>query len=213
VATVLALRKGTDGFPGVGWWLGFGVLLAVVARGASFGHVALLGGWNRSATAASLIAGAGVVVLSVLAGAIARRLSGTNGSLQTIAAVMLILTVVAASTYRIVDAWKLARPLPYVGVFLDTAACPAVFDAQRRPLVSMVTAEGTATPPAQAKRVEEPRCYVGGYYVAENDQWLFVAESPNPDAGAPGRLLLVPRDAAQLAATATQPLNKLPAAR
>ena len=198
-------------FPSVVWWIAFGVGLALAARAVTLADVRLVTG-STAQTLVSVLVAVAVIAVSAFLGGVAERLLPSEADasrvLQAMAAVMLVLTVAAVSAFRIADARTVDRPLPYVGVFLDTEDCPAVFDVFRRPLASKVTAQSNADPqpPSEAKMVEEKRCFVGGLYVGESDQWMFVAKRPEPDR-APGRLLLVPRDAAQLGTTANSPLN------
>ena len=210
VAVVLAFSGG-ETFPSWKWWLVFGVALAFVARIVALADVRLVAGWNSKTTIFSSVVAAGVIGLSAFVGSAGGRLlpaaADAGRKLQAKAAVMLVLTIVAASAFRVADAWTVDRPLPYVGVFLDTEDCPPVFDVNRQPFVSMVTPEGNVDPPPKPARVQEKRCFVAGLYVGESDQWMFVAEPPNEKRRAPGRLILLPRDAAQLGATANSPLT------
>jgi hypothetical protein len=187
---VLAFRTRDQAFPGLGWWIGFGIALAVVARAAALVDVRLLQGWNRDAWLLSVIVAIAVVGLSAVVGLGVRRFWTSPTGVQTLAAAMLVLTVVAASAFRIADARTVDKPLPHVGVYLDTDDCPPVFDV------------------VQLSESGKKQCYVGGFYLGESSTWIFVARSAERDA--PGRLLLVPRDSAQLAATATKPLSGLP---
>ena len=191
---ILAFRERAQPFPGWSWWIGFGIALAVVARAAAFIDRRLLQGWTLDAWLLSGIVAVLVVGLSVLVGIGAQRIWVSEPSdrtdLQTLAAAMLVLTVVAASGFRIADAWTVDKPLPHVGVYVDTDDCPPVFDV------------------LQEAESGEKQCYVGGFYLGESSTWMFVARPAARNA--PGRLLLVPRDSAQLAATATQPLSGLP---
>ena len=191
---VLAFRDRQQEFPDWTWWIGFGVALAVAARVAAFIDRRLLEGWTADASVLSAIVAALVIVLSPLVGFAVRRFSasesGNRTDLQTLGAAMLVLTVIAASAFRIADAWTVDKPLPHVGVYVDTDDCPPVFD------VLQESASG------------DKQCYVGGFYLGESATWMFVARPA--ERGAPGRMLLVPRDSAQLAATATRPLSGLP---
>jgi hypothetical protein len=212
VAVVLMRRKRSDSFPAGDWWLWFGLALAFAGRFVTLLDFRVVySGTDWTAIATSIVAGV-VILLSVAAGHMIKTHGPAQADpgrrFQILAAAMLILAVLTVSAYRVTDALTVDLPRPYVGVFMDTADCPPVFDVFRRPLASTVTAEGEVSPAPEAKTVEEKRCYVGGFYVGESDRWIMLAGAKTN--GAPGRLLLVPRDSAQLGAVATTPLDRPP---
>jgi hypothetical protein len=208
VVSILAFGRRGDAFPGVGWWMVFGAALAIFVRGAALLGVRPPDSWTETVFVSAGVALA-VIFLSAAGGAAAGRLlprdADDGRKLQVLVAIMLVLTVVAASAFRVADASIGNLPLTYVGVFVDTEDCPPVFDVVRQPYVSRVTPDGDVTPTPTPTNVEEKRCYVSGFYLGESDTWMFLAK--DKEASIPGRLLLVPRDSAQLTATAKESLS------
>jgi hypothetical protein len=214
VIGVVVLRDRDLPFPGFWWWLLVGLMIVVVTLVATSIDRRLVTGWNADATTLTTEVAIGVVLVSAILGKLCQRAvgkgKGDGPQLQAMAGLILVLSIGAVAVLRIAEARTVDQPLPYVGVFLDTQDCPPVFDVLRRPYVSSVVPEGEVTPAPKAAVVTEQRCYVGGFYLGESSDWMFVAKLRDPAVRAPGRLLLLPRSSAQIAAAAKSELDDLP---
>lgn len=219
----LGLKLAAGGSTTTRWWIAAGVLVALVGRGlTAITDPQVLAGSTGATTLWSVAGGVMVTSITAILGKAATAQGARAGSrsdrLQLVMAALLVAAVAGVAAFRISDAGTVSSSLPSVAVFLDTDDCPSVFDAISAPRVLKVgpevfgDAQVARSPKARSRIVTQKQCNVLGFYVGENDHWLFVAESPDVPHGAPGRLLLVPRDHARLAAVANTSLHADPKA-
>lgn len=169
-------RNAMAGWPTWWMWALFG--LAISVYGACFAGAPPVFAPFQRGSGGSLpwVLGIGAATIVLAAGF--GRLCATNPSVQLGLALVLALSVVSASAMKIVDAWKRDHPLPEATVALAASTCKAVPEARPVP----------------------GGCRVSGFYIAENDKWIYLVQQSRectPDGQKEvvhGRLVLVPRD-------------------
>jgi hypothetical protein len=205
-------------------WLLIGLGLAVYSKiVVTVSDLRLSGLWSWDVVMWSLVAAVAIGLMTLGLGVLS-RLSVRDDfdrldRVQLVGAVLLVAAIFAASVFKIVDAGFAHRVLPQVVAFLQTEDCPTVDDVARAGLdVPNDPADEPDEPGTQggnrAPTAEPPRCSVAGFYVGENDQWIFLArpkDTRGPKAKRdPSRLFFVPRDSVVFAGAATTPLDPSP---
>lgn len=173
--------------PSRGWWAFFGFSVGIYAWIAATlpNRITSLGSQTADGYVPSLVAGLIFLALASMAlGYLGRTRLGeipvperTNwGRFKLNASITVVICVVGASLFRIIDARFIPDPSPVVAVYTERKDCAPV--------------------PAPDRSL--PGCPIVGYYFGEGDQWLYLIQTPDPRIPAvcelKDRLLLIPRD-------------------
>jgi hypothetical protein len=176
-----AVSRGAEGdFPRSREWSSLSLSIAIYAWfGASISYGSLQGDVTFGYVTACLGAALGLIVTSLaLARYGAWRLAEVERPSRTdkakiVGAIALLLCVLGASSYRVIDAFFLPEFAPFAAVYTEKDAC-------------------------QKKNPRRGRfCLLRGVYIGESGDWLYLIKEPSPrlpDVYS-GRLILVPKEA------------------
>jgi len=189
-------------YPNWIWWSVIGLGFAAYSRlVVALGDPHKLGSWTAETVKLSVAAAAATVIFAAIIGRLGEIVLPENTKpvdrVQIAGAVLLVMAVASTLAFRVVDAASINQVLPYAAVYIDTEDCPPAPD------VVYATSHPDASPHGEVR--QPPFCEVGGFYLGENGQWVYLARNSTPTL--PGRLLIVPREHIRFAAAATKPLN------
>jgi hypothetical protein len=185
----------------IGGWCGFGILLALVSYGVA---VLVNGGQARGSTAyvvGELAAGAGVVVVAGVCGLLVhiyvgdqppKREGHANWDLiRPVAGSTVALCFLAVGLLRTIDARYVTDVLPVAKVVL-AMRCSELTNGRPVTASAAQVAEG-------ASAIDPSRCEVGGFYLGESSDWIYLIQRSYPCGKHPSIPLLLDlrRDSAE----------------
>jgi hypothetical protein len=182
-----------DRHTAIGGWCGFGILLALASYGVA---VLVNGGQTRGGKAyvvGELAAGAGVVLVAGVCGLLVhiyvgdqppKKAGNTNWDLiRPVAGFTVALCFLSVGLLRTIDALYVTDVLPVAKVVL-AMRCSELTNGRPVPASAAQVAEG-------ASAIDPNRCEVGGFYLGESSDWIYLIQRSYPCGKHPSVPLLL----------------------